>query len=208
MKRHLLPLVLITLACGPAQASEVGLLYDRQVGRTQVILPGAYGAPTQQEGVRPNGFALRGAYTLGHLAKADLALTATIHPEIQDGFIQDIYPWAPQHFGSFRTSYAAVGAQMDWNLGVDLHAGLELRREAFKAVLGQGAFVYDATTTRPWASVGIGYTFSRPALRPFIRLEAAQALTHAGLGATWTMEDLLRFMAPRYQVGLYTGIRF
>lgn len=209
MKRQLsIPFLLAVLASGPAKASEAGLLYDRQIGSTQVTIPRAYGAPTRQEGVRPNGFALRGAYTLGRLAKADLALTATFHPEIQDAFIQDIYPWPPQRFGSFSTKYSAVGAQLDWHLGVDFHAGLELRREALKATLGQGDIVYDTTTTRPWASVGLGYTFAQPAFHPFIRLEAAQALTHASLGAAWTMEDLLKSMAPRSQVGLYAGIHF
>ncbi|MBP1772004.1 MAG: hypothetical protein H6P99_1167 [Holophagaceae bacterium] len=215
MKRTLLAgSAFVALACSPARASELGILFDRQMGTTQVVGyihplgPSAPGFPTKQEAVKGNGFAIRGAYTVMDLWAAEFSVSATYHSKVTGDFIVDVYPYPPQKFGKYDFEYVALGGQLEWKRLVDVQAGLDVRRERLRSDLAEGLITGTTIQTRPWASAGVGYSFPSPGLTPFVRLEAAYALTHHSLGSAWSEADRRRAMAPRYQVGIYAGVRF
>lgn len=198
-------LALVAGAClfSPLQAVEVGVLLDKQIGTTQGFGVGYLGRENQAEAANPKGFGIRVASTIIQVWKADLGIVGTYHPQAQANFIEDLSPNPPQHFGSFKVEYAALGAQLDWNRPVNLHLGGEVRREH----LNNSGLGYSTDLTRPWFSAGLGYSFPLPGIKPIVRLEGAYALSHKSLGATWDQTDLLRAMASRYQISLYLGVR-
>ena len=208
--RSLIRVVVVAagLAALPARASELGLLIDRQVGSSkgfEMPTPLAVG----QTGIsfdasKPRGFGIRGAYTILQLKKAEVGLTATYHPEVRTDLVTN-----GSGDGKFNNQYIAVGAQVDWNFLVNLHAGIDLRRE--RLTTEGNSIVPNGTTTytRPWIKAGIGYTMSSPSVSPFVRLEVAMAATKQGsINASASADDFRKAMAPDYQIGLYGGIRF
>ena len=116
------------LAVLPAHASELGILLDEQVGSSQsfkVATPLAVG----QTGVsfdasKPRGYGIRGAYTVLQLKKAEVGITATYHPETRTDLVVN-----GSNDGRLNNQYIALGAQVDWNFLVNLHAGIDIRRE-------------------------------------------------------------------------------
>lgn len=209
MKKPVLGLFAASLLwAGPVQASEFGLLVDKQIGRSNDLGYGFAGGLDRQEAARLQGFGLRGAYTLGQVWGADFALHATYHPKAKADFIQDLSGHPPQTFGKYTVEYVALGGQLDWKWLGDVHAGLDVRREQLDYEPRGGGSSPAVVITRPWVSAGIGWSFPAPA-RPFVRLEGAYALRQYDLTwNNWDFNDLLRAMAPRYQIGLYAGIHF
>jgi hypothetical protein len=196
------------LAVLPAHASELGILLDEQVGSSQsfkVATPLAVG----QTGVsfdasKPRGYGIRGAYTVLQLKKAEVGITATYHPETRTDLVVN-----GSNDGRLNNQYIALGAQVDWNFLVNLHAGIDIRRE--RLTTEGNSLVPDGSTTytRPWIKAGIGYTMSSPSVSPFVRLEVAVAATKQGsVNASSSPDDFRKAMAPEYQVGFYGGIRF
>jgi hypothetical protein len=186
------------LAALPVRASELGLLVDKQVGVSQAFSGYNFDAS------KPSGYGIRGAYTVLDLKVAEVGLTATYHPESKTDLINN-----GSNVGKFNDEYMAVGAQVDWKFLVNLHAGVDIRREKLTSegasYLGAGS----TTFTRPWVKAGIGFSMPTPVVSPFVRLEVAMAATKQGsLSASPSADDVRKAMAPEYQIGLYGGIRF
>lgn len=193
--------VLMTI---PAMASEVGVMVDKQFGKAQTVAAGAFvGTPAGKfDSVGPTGFGIRGAYTVLNLKVAELGLTASYHPKAEGDLVID-----GTKYGKLGNEYMAIGAQMDWKFLINLHLGLDLRREKFttsefKDAVNNGS----TTTTRPWVRAGIGFSVPTPVVSPFLRLEVA--MTTSKEDKTDNTDNLRKALAPEYQVGLYGGIRF
>lgn len=190
--------VAVGLAALPARASELGLLVDKQFGSSQAF--GSY----DFDAARPTGYGIRGAYTVLDLKVAEVGLTATYHPESRTDLINN-----GSHVGKFNNEYMAVGAQVDWKFLVNLHAGVDIRREKLTTEGTSYGGAGSTTYTRPWIKAGIGFSMPTPVVSPFVRLEVAVAATKQGsLGATPSADEFRKAMAPDYQIGLYGGIRF
>lgn len=186
--------VAAALAALPGRASELGLLVDKQFGGSQAL--GTY----RFDGSKPGGYGIRGVYTILDLNVAEVGLSATYHPEQETDL---------SNSGTLNNQYIAVGAQVDWKFLVNLHAGIDIRREKLttdgNAIVPNGSTTY----TRPWIKAGIGYTLPSPVVSPFVRLEVAVAATKQGnLNTGSSADDFRKAMAPDYQIGLYGGIRF
>jgi hypothetical protein len=191
-------IVCVGLAALPARASELGLLMDQQIGSAQAFSTYHYDA------AKPSGYGIRGAYTVLDLKVAEVGLTATYHPESKTDLTLN-----GTNSGRFNDEYIAVGAQVDWKLLVNLHAGIDLRRETLTTESAPGASDGSTTYTRPWIKAGIGYSVPTPVVSPFVRLEVAVAATKQGsLSASPSADEFRKSMAPDYQIGLYGGIRF
>lgn len=193
-------LVTAALACSflgmlPARAAEVGILLDKQIGKSQALV----GA----DAAKPSGVGFRGGVSLLDLGLAELGLTATYHPESKDDLVL-----AGANCGKYSTEYMAVGAQVDWKFLVNLHAGIDLRRETLR-VEGSSVLNGSTTYTRPWLKAGVGFVFPTPVVKPFLRLEVAMATTKQGsLDAGSSADDIRKAMAPEHQIALYGGVRF
>lgn len=190
--------VAVGLLALPIQASELGLLIDKQVGVAQAFSGQNFDA------TKPNGYGIRGAYTILDLKVAELGLTATYHPQTKTDLVYN-----GNNVGKFNDEYLAVGAQVDWKFLVNLHAGLDIRREKLTTEGASLAGAGSTTYTRPWVKAGIGFSLPTPVVSPFVRLELAMATTKQGsLSNASSQDDIRKAMAPEYQIGLYGGIRF
>jgi opacity protein-like surface antigen len=189
-------LVSAVLAAVPANAAEVGIIVDKQFGKSQAIasLPGA-----KYDAVSPTGFGIRAGVSLIDLKVAELGLTATYHPKAEGDLVL-----AGTKLGKLGNEYVAIGAQVDWKFLVNLHAGVDLRSE--KLTTDVAGVKDSTTTTRPWVKAGIGFSVPTPVVSPFFRLEVAVAATKED--KTDTPDNFRKAMAPEYQVGIYGGIRF
>ena len=207
-----LTLMIAGLAVLPASAHEVGILVDKQVGESTAV-PGLLGGDIKA--VSPTGFGIRGAFTLLDLKVAELGVAATYHSKSE----ADLDFGSGFKAGKAGSQYIAIGAQVDWKFLVNLHVGVDMRREKISTdttfpLIGYGAvYAGDTTITRPWAKAGIGFSVPLPVVSPFFRLEAAYALKTyslpaASLGAVDHSEDVRKVLAPKYQIALYGGIRF
>lgn len=189
----------------PASASEVGVMIDKQFGKAQTFGAAAFqGTPAGKvDSVGPTGFGIRGAYTLLNLKVAELGLTASYHAKSEGDFVIE----GVGKVGKLGNEYMAIGAQVDWKFLVNLHVGLDLRREKFTTSdFALAANNGSTTTTRPWVRAGIGFGIPLPVVTPFFRFEVAMATTKED--KTDTADNVRKALAPEYQVGLYGGIRF
>ena len=80
-------------------------------------------------------------------------------------------------------------------------AGLEYRAEKLD-VEGEST-----TYNRPWIRANIGYAIPSPLVKPFFGLEVAFPLTSTS-NKFDSIENTLKSMAPKNQIGIYAGIRF
>ena len=188
--------LLFGLVALPAQASEFGLLLDKEIGRAQSFGGNAGDQGLQRGGydsASPTGYGFRAAYTFLNLKVAEFGAAVTYHPKSE----ADLN--GPSN-GKYGNQYVAIGVQADWKLLLNLHAGLDMRSEKLTTNS-------DSTTvTRPWAKAGVGFELPTPAVSPFVRLEVAVPLTNSD--ATSSPDDFRKAMAPSLQVALYGGIRF
>jgi len=190
---------LCAIAAVPAQASEFGLLLDKEIGRAQALSQAQQGLLAgDYDKANPTGYGFRAAYTFLDLKFAELGAAVTYHPKAQD----DLSGPTP---GKFGNQYVAIGVQADWKFLLNLHAGLDMRSE--KLTTSPAGGPSDSTTlTRPWVKAGVGFSIPTPAVSPFVRLEVAVPLTSSD--STTSADDFRKAMAPSLQVALYGGIRF
>ncbi len=190
------------LLCGmafvPAQASEFGLLLDKEIGRAETfngtdpaLRMGNYDAAS------PTGVGFRAAYTFLDLKVAELGAAVTYHPKTTDDLTV-----GGTTIGKYGDQYVAIGVQADWKFLLNLHAGLDMRSEKLTTTTDNGS----TTLVRPWVKAGVGLAVPTPVVSPFVRLEVAVPLTSPD--STSSPDDLRKSMAPSLQVALYGGIRF
>lgn len=178
---------------------------------------GDSGLPADPLADTPNVFATRdfwtenpalaakfGTYTVLTLKAAEVRLTATSPSEFRVGaFMDSLNAERP------LVDHVLVGAQVDWKFLVNLHAGIDLRKEQEASDNSSGASGACTTFTRPWIKAGIGYDIHAPAMSPFLRLEVAMAAAKQDTpGFNTSAEDHRKAVAADYEIGLYGGIRF
>jgi hypothetical protein len=186
------------MAFVPAQASEFGLLLDKEIGRAETfngtdpaLRMGNYDAAS------PTGVGFRAAYTFLDLKVAELGAAVTYHPKTTDDLTV-----GGTTIGKYGDQYVAIGVQADWKFLLNLHAGLDMRSEKLTTTTDNGS----TTLVRPWVKAGVGLAVPTPVVSPFVRLEVAVPLTSPD--STSSPDDLRKSMAPSLQVALYGGIRF
>lgn len=178
----------------PASAGELGLLYTKQFGKAQAVGNQEYKA------VDTAALGIRGSFSVVDLKAVEFSFTGTYLPKADQDLV-----FNNARLGKYGVSYAAIGAQVDWKLLLNLNAGVEMRRETLSWDLG--ALGRDESTlNRPWARAGIGFSIPLPVVSPFVRLEVAIPLSKED--RTSTPDSIRKALAPQSQVGLYAGIRF
>lgn len=102
----------------------------------------------------------------------------------------------------------SLGLMFNFKAGVAVGAGVDFRWDKLEAAF-QGSST-SATYGRPWARFNIGFAFPTPALKPFLGLEVAAALSTTSVSSEGpsTDEEALKALAPKIQIGVYGGIRF
>ena len=190
-------LLLACLVAGAARGGELGILVDKQFGRSQTAL--AFGTQ-KYDAISPSGTALRAGVEVLDLRLAALQFNTTWHSRATTDL-----SYGGTRLGSFESQYWAVGATVNWKLLVNFGAGVEYRSEklAFRPSAGPGV---DTTLGRPWAKVNFGFSAPLPVLSPFVLLELAAPVRTRD--TTTSPRDLTEALAPQVQVGLYGGIRF
>jgi hypothetical protein len=110
-------------------------------------------------------------------------------------------PAATHSTTDYKTGHFSVGAMATLKSFVSVGAGVEYR---FEKLQMDGV---STTYSRPWGRLDVGISFPTTVLKPFICLEAAVPLSSQSMTLT-DSESNLKALAPKFQVGLYGGIRF
>ena len=179
----------------PLSAGELGLLYTKQFGKAQTIA-----GADKYDAVDTASVGLRGGISVVDFKVVEFSFTGTYQPKAEHDLV-----FNGARLGKYGVSYAALGAQLDWKLLLNLNAGVEMRRETLSWDLANGE-KNESTLTRPWARAGIGFSVPLPVVSPFIRLEVAIPLSKED--RTSTPDSIRKALAPQLQAGLYAGIRF
>ena len=158
------------IRCRAAQASEFGLLLDKEIGRAKPSRTGSGLQNGSYDKSSPTGVGFRAAYTFLDLKVAEFGAAVTYHPKSRT-----ISNPTGTTIGKLGNQYVAIGVQADWKFLLNLHAGLDMRSEKLTTTTSSGT---DSTTlTRPWVKAGVGFALPTPAVSPFVRLEVAVPLT-------------------------------
>ena len=191
----------LAMAALPVRATELGLLLDKEFGRSETLGAAGSGLPAGgYDAASPTGWGVRAAYTFLDLAVAELGAAVTYHPKAED----DLIGGGGGLQGKLGNEYLAIGVQADWKFLVNLHAGLDLRSE--KVTTNANGVSESTTLHRPWVKAGFGWSVPTPVVSPFVRLEVAVPLTSTDSSSS--TDDFRKAMAPALQVALYGGIRF
>ncbi|MCE1205239.1 MAG: hypothetical protein LWW79_11610 [Holophagaceae bacterium] len=105
-------------------------------------------------------------------------------------------------------THVSLGAMFNVKALVAFGAGVEYRFERLDVQNSGVSHGNDVTFNRPWVRANLGMAFPTPVMKPFVGLEVAVPLVNKSAGASSSMEDQIRSLAPKYQVGLYGGFRF
>ena len=188
-------IALATLLALPAFGGEAGILASRLVGQAQTAVGGG-----RYEDVSPTGTGFRVGWSLLDLKVIDLSINATYQPKAKADLTLN-----GAKVGTYGVEYAAVGAQFDFKLLVNLNVGAEVRQERLTWDLINGGPA-ESTQSRPWLRGGIGFSIPTPVLSPFVRLEVA--LPASQKDRTDTPTEVRKALAPKAQFGVYVGTRF
>ncbi|HLO68779.1 MAG TPA: hypothetical protein VK188_17270 [Holophaga sp.] len=129
--------------------------------------------------------------------KTTLKYSGAIAPAYQVGNVTASAPSV-----DYKTQHFSVGAMANFKAFVAVGAGIEYRFEKLEI---------EGTSTnyaRPWVRVNAGIAIPSPVVKPFIGVEAAIPVTSKSLELSSSDEDFLKAMAPKFQIGVYAGIRF
>lgn len=179
----------------PATAGEAGILGSKLVGQSQTVAGvGKY------EDASPTATGFRVGWSLLDLKVVELSLNATYSPKAEADL-----KLAGAKVGRYGVEYAAVGAQVDFKVLVNLNVGAEVRQERLSWDLGAAGRA-DTTQSRPWLRAGLGFSIPTPVLSPFARFEVAVPVSKED--RTGTPSEVQKALAPRAQFGIYVGTRF
>lgn len=193
MKKTMLAAILLFTAPLSAQSLEVGLFAGLQ-GYRSSDLPGV-----SEPKAKP-AYIGRLGLSLVEFGPASLQTTVGLHTATDS-----IFKTAAGD-GTFHShTHVSLGAMFNFKAVASLGAGIEYRFERLNMTQSG---MSDATFNRPWARANVGMSFPLPEVKPFLGLEVAIPLVNKSAGGTSSIEDQIRSMAPKYQIGLYGGIRF
>ncbi|MBI4912587.1 MAG: hypothetical protein HY823_07610 [Acidobacteria bacterium] len=193
---------LALLAAAPLLADgEVGVLLDRQFGKAQSVQVAQTAVNGSYDAVSPSGMGFRVGASFLDIGVMAININATYHPKSEEDLVLN-----GKKVARFGAEYLAVGAGLDWKLVLNLHAGVEMRREKYSADLPAWNSLGSVELTRPWLKFGVGFSVPLVVVSPFARLEFAVPTTKND--KTGTPDELRKALAPQYQVALYGGIRF
>jgi hypothetical protein len=195
--------LMLVLAAFPATASstEIGILLDKQASKTQAVLVSQTAVNGSYDSGSPTGMGFRIGTTFLDVGILTVGVNATYHPKSEEDL-----KYNGTRIGKYGAQYVAVGAGLDWKLFLNLHAGVEFRRETYSADFPAWGSLGSTSLTRPWVKLGVGFSLPIPVLSPFVRLEVAFPSTKTD--KTSTPDDLRQALAPQAQVAVYGGIRF
>ena len=197
----LLPILALSVALPSAAGTEIGILLDRQISKAQTVVVAQTAANGSYDAGNPSGMGFRIGTSFLDVGIMAVGVNATYHPKSEDDLKLN-----GTRIGKYGAQYIAVGAGLDWKLFLNLHAGVEIRRESYSADFPAWGSTGSTSLTRPWVKFGVGFSVPTPVLSPFIRLEVAFPSTKTD--KTGSPDDLRQALAPQTQVALYGGIRF
>lgn len=196
MKKATLALVFLMGAPLLAQKWEVGLFVGQQSYKS-ISESGMTFEPEKKTVA-----SVRFGYSVVDVGPALFQLTAGYQPQANTS--GQVNGTSIPDF-SYDHKHWSFGAMFNFKAVVAFGAGIEYRFERLnKTYSGMS----DATFNRPWARANVGLAFPTPVMKPFVGLEVAVPLVNKSADASSSMEDQIRSLAPKYQIGLYGGIRF
>lgn len=217
MKKSILALSALAVFPLSAQSWEAGLFLGQQSYRSDSATLPPDKVDTQVDSKFVYGFRL--GRSVADLGPALLQVTVGYQPPATaTATLTDTYDStpaiAPRATGvktapvtevlkaDYKASAFSLGAMFNFKAFVAVGAGLEYRFE--KLEMGSLSSTYG----RPWARVNAGIAFPSPVVKPFVGLEVDLPLTSKSLDSITSADDMLKAMAPKFQAGIYAGVRF
>jgi len=200
MKKATIALALLLGAPLAAQSFEVGLF----VGQQQYPSPHMEVSPGLTGQLNLDNKTVYGArfgYSIVDIGPALFQVTAGYQPESKTALKPTLGGVPSGTPAELKQSHWSVGAMFNFKAVVAVGAGLEYRAEKLD-VEGEST-----TYNRPWIRANIGYAIPSPLVKPFFGLEVAFPLTSTS-NKFDSIENTLKSMAPKNQIGIYAGIRF
>ena len=194
-------LLSLAAALPVAASTEVGILLDKHTSKAQSVLVAQTAVNGSYDAGNPAGMGFRVGTSFLDVGIMAVGVNATFHPKSEEDLKLN-----GTKVGRFGAQYVAVGAGLDWKLFLNLHAGVEFRRETYSADFPAWGSLGSTSLTRPWLKFGVGFSVPTPILSPFFRVEVAFPSTKTD--RTGTPDDLRQALAPQAQVAVYGGIRF
>ncbi|WP_243294477.1 hypothetical protein [Geothrix mesophila] len=185
-----------------AQTWELGVFAGRQTYNS--ISTSMPGLTTNESCAKKTALAARLGYSVIDLGPAMLQLTVGYQPSvtttarvITQGTSVPGQPPTDSGPLDYQASHASVGMMVNFKALLAVGVGIEMRFE--KQSLASNSTSY----ARPWLRANIGMAFPTPVIKPFVGLELAAALSSTSDGL-----QPIKSLAPKSQIGIYTGIRF
>lgn len=212
MKTAILPLILVaTLPLAAQERYQVGVSYDQQSPKSQTYSP--FTLHPEKNAALGLTFAWTG-WTFGN---SDLGLMAAYRFKAKSDFTVES-PYGTEKTADFTSEHFAVGAQYVWRRAVDFGIGLQVRFEK-QAVEPSDHFfeTISVNQVRPWLSATAGHTFKTTgSTKPFVALSLALPLTSESKPAPnppntdskANDEQLVKSMAPDFEIAVQVGLRF
>ncbi|BDU76115.1 hypothetical protein [Mesoterricola sediminis] len=199
MKKAAMFLPLLVVLPLSANTWEAGVFIGQQSFRSQNVTLGGNTFSGDVDNKVTYGF--RVGRSVLDFGPALLEVTAGFQPESRANATIRING-APFGTGEYKTQHFSIGAMANLKAFVALGAGVEYRFE--KLDTGSASTTY----ARPWIRVNAGIAIPSPVVKPFVGVEAAVPVTSKSVDATSPEEDQIKALAPKFQIGLYAGIRF
>jgi hypothetical protein len=181
----------------PAQSWELGLFAGQQSYRNSNFP----GMPEEYEVKSKIVTGARLGYRLWEFGPASVQVTAGFQPKSESVYLANGFDMGLK----YQHEHTSVGAMVNFNAVMPIGIGIEYRMEKLNLTSTGWS---DASYNRPWFRATMSHIFETATVRPFIGLEAAAPLTSHAYAADSGMDSFLRSLAPKFQLGLYGGIRF
>lgn len=209
MKKAIALLPLLAVLPLSANTWEAGLFLGQQSYKSQSVSSGT--TSISVDGDSKFAYGIRLGRSIVDLGPALITITAGFQPECKTTFKATMTGAPAYQVGTaaasstspdYKTQHFSVGAMANFKAFIAVGAGLEYGFEKLEM---------DGTSTnyaRPWVRVNAGIAIPSPVVKPFIGVEAAIPVTSKSLEMNSSEEDFLKAMAPKFQIGIYAGIRF
>lgn len=196
LTRTALLLTLATLSLAAQDRFSLGLDLASQTGRAQLGI---------LESKQRTQFGLAGAWKVLSQDRMDLHLTGGLRfkakadvDNIEDGRV-----------ATLDHQSVSLGAEVTWHLPLEVGGGLQLRHERLSVhPIDPEDGSSSTNTTRPWLTAHAGWTWKIQDRTPFLRGQIAVPLTHTSLEMDSSESEIIKSLAPKFEVALQVGLRF
>jgi hypothetical protein len=199
MKKYAIAMLLVAAPLA-AQDWEAGLFLGQQTYESFTVLGDKFEVSSKTV------MGARLGYSIVDIGPALFQVTAGYQPKASAKYKEN----GAETNIDYDHEHYSVGAMFNFKAMLAVGVGLDYRFEKLSGtdpIHGSHSTNYN----RPWIRANVGYAFPTPVIKPFLGLEVAMPLTKQSINGTTgpdSTDEAYKGLAPKFQIGLYAGIRF